>query len=84
MATRLDHWLRFLPEAGTVTLLATEIEEMESDLRHHAAEVKRLRAALKRKEKKAVARALKNWSDQDIMSARLAAISPEKKKGDTQ
>lgn len=76
MKSRLDHWLRFLPEAGTVVHLAEQIEGLENELRRYTFEVKRLKRLLKRLDRTAHTRALKNWTEQEIMNAKLAQISP--------
>lgn len=76
-----EHWIRFLPEAGTIKDFATKIEEAESELHDLSAKIVRLSASLKKMEKEAYTRAYKGgWSEADIIEAKDAQIASWGKK----
>lgn len=62
----MEHWTRFLPEAGHIQDIADEAEPI-------MAQIARLQRVLAELERDALERARQDWSDEEIQQAKADA-----------
>lgn len=71
----MQHWFRFLPNVGMYVSIADEIEAVDDAIDSHERALKKLNLQRAKLEKRAEREALKDWTEEEIMTARMHSIT---------